>query len=180
VKRVRNRHCFSHILHDCPHRELKKRFPHAVINVIVTSIGGENSSRGAQRFEKDVLRHNPDLVTIDYALNDRRLGLEKAKACWEQMIGAAKAKGVKVVLLTPTADTRSKMDSPDDSLNQHATQIRTLAAQHGVALVDSLAAFKAYSAEAGKLKDLMSQTNHPNRKGHDLVVGELMKWFPKP
>ena len=27
------------------------------------------------------------------------------------------------------------------------------------------------------LADLMSQVNHPNRHGHDLVVAELMKWF---
>src|SRR3954467_10042249 len=52
--------------------DLARRFPHAVINVIVTAIGGENSVAGAARFEKDVLSHQPDLVLIDYALNDRR------------------------------------------------------------------------------------------------------------
>ena len=54
---------------------LKERFPVAVINVIVTAIGGENSSGGAARFEKDVLACKPDVVTIDYGLNDRGLGL---------------------------------------------------------------------------------------------------------
>ena len=58
------------------HRALKERFPHAVINVINTSIGGESSDRGAARFASEVLTHRPDIVTIDYSLNDRRIGLD--------------------------------------------------------------------------------------------------------
>lgn len=159
-------------------KELKKKFPHAVINMIVTGIGGENSVAGAERFEKDVLTHNPDIITIDYALNDRRVGLEAAKEAWISMIEAAQAQGIKIILLTPTGDTRSKMNDSNDPLNQHAEQIRTLADTHDVALADSLEAWKAYIENDGALEDLMSQINHPNRKGHELVVAELIKWFP--
>ncbi|MEI8198087.1 MAG: SGNH/GDSL hydrolase family protein, partial [Phycisphaerae bacterium] len=84
---------------------LKQRFPYAVINVIVTAIGGENSESGAARFADDVLRLRPDLITIDYALNDRGLGLEKAHRAWTHMIQAARAAGSKVLLLTPTSDS---------------------------------------------------------------------------
>jgi lysophospholipase L1-like esterase len=166
---------YPHLLH----KELKKRFPYAVINVIVTGIGGETADRGAKRFEKDVMLHSPAIITIDYALNDRRIGLAKAKLAWNSMIETAKAEGIKVILLTPTGDLSSKMNNPNDPLNQHAEQIRKLAKEHNVALADSLAAFKDYSAGEGQLKGLMSQINHPNRKGHDLVVKELMEWFTK-
>jgi hypothetical protein len=57
------------------HRALKERFPRAVINVIVTAIGGEHAEQGAKRFANEVLNHRPDLITIDYALNDRKIGL---------------------------------------------------------------------------------------------------------
>ena len=93
---------YPHLLH----KALKDRFPHAVINVIVTAIGGEASERGAERFDRDVLSHHPDLITIDYALNDRGIGLERARAAWSSMVASAKAKGIKVILLTPTGDTR--------------------------------------------------------------------------
>ncbi|WP_424313666.1 SGNH/GDSL hydrolase family protein [Haloferula sp.] len=166
---------YPHLLH----RQLKKRYPFSVINVIVTSIGGETSDRGAGRFEKDVLSLKPDIVTIDYALNDRRIGLKKAKESWEEMIKSAKDQGVKIILLTPTGDTRSELDQPSDPLNQHAEQIRQLSKDYHVALADSLAAFKAYDRGKGQLKDLMSQANHPNRAGHDLVVEELLQWFPE-
>ena len=45
---------------------LKRRFPFAVVNVIVTAIGGENSASGAERFERNVLCHRPDIITIKH------------------------------------------------------------------------------------------------------------------
>ena len=82
-------------------------------------------------------------------------------------------------LLTPTGAPGAKLNDPNDALNLHAQQIRDLAAEHNVALVDSYAAFKDYVKGGGRLNDLMSQINHPNRKGHDLVAKALLAWFPK-
>ena len=158
---------------------LKERFPHAVVNVIVTAIGGENSEKGAARFEKDVLSHDPSVVTIDYALNDRKLGLEKTRTNLASMIEKALEKNIPVILLTPTPDTAAKLDDPDDPLNQQAELIRQLAKEYGVGLVDSLAEFEAAMKQGANLADLMSQSNHPNRQGHDLVVNRLLEWFPR-
>jgi len=167
---------YPHLLH----KGLKERYPYAVINVIVSGIGGETSERGAKRFERDVLGHHPNVVTIDYALNDRRIGLARARSAWSSMIEKAKKRGVKVILLTPTPDLAANLDDPADRLNQHAAQVRQLAREHDVALVDSLAAARAYVEGGGKLKDLMSQRNHPNRKGHELVAKGLLEWFQPP
>ena len=161
------------------HRGLCERFPHAVINVIVTAIGGENAERGAQRFERDVLALRPEVVTIDDALNDRHIGLVRAEKAWRIMIEAALAARVKVILLTPTADLHAQLDDQNDPLNQHAEQIRRLAAEYHVGLADSLAAFKKYAAAGGHLEELMAQFNHPNVRGHQLVAPELLKWFSK-
>jgi lysophospholipase L1-like esterase len=160
--------------------ELKGRFPFAVINVIVTAIGGENSEAGAARFARDVLPHRPDVLTIDYGLNDRRIGLDRAAAAWRSMIDAALAAGSRVILLTPTADVTQAAGGagPDaDELLRHAEQIRALAADCGIGLADSLAAFLRYR-ESGAIGDLLSWSNHPNRRGHELVVRELLRWFP--
>jgi acyl-CoA thioesterase-1 len=172
--RVDSLHAYPHVLHQT----LAGRFPHAVMNVIVTAIGGENSEQGLARFERDVLPHQPDVLCIDYALNDRRLSLNQARAAWVAMIKKAQAAGVRVILLTPTADLTANMDDPEDPLNQHARQIRGLAAEYHVALVDSLAVFKAEIARGQALESLMAQPNHPNAQGHALVAEELAKWFP--
>ena len=151
-----------------------------MINVIVTAIGGENSEQGAKRFQHDVLTLRPDVVTIDYALNDRPIGLARSEKAWRQMIDMALAQHVKVILLTPTPDMKAHLDDPNDPLNQHAEQIRTLAAQYNIGLVDSLALFKSQIASGTPLATLMAQGNHPNQKGHEIVAQELLKWFPNP
>ncbi len=171
---VRTFDAYPHLLH----RRLCERFPHAVINVIVTAIGGENSEQGAARFGRDVLNLRPEVVTIDYALNDGDIGLARAEKAWRAMIQAALASHVKVILLTPTADLGAKLDDANDPLNQHAELVRRLAAEYHVGLADSLAQFKAYVRNGGQCADLMSRVNHPNRKGHELVAAELLKWFP--
>ena len=165
---------YPHLLHVA----LKKRYPHAVINVINTAVGGENSVSGARRFEKDVLTHRPDLITIDYALNDRGLGVDRARNALSSMVDKAAERNIPVLLLTPTPDQSAKLYDPNDKLNQQAQMIRKLAAAKGVGLVDSYLAFKAKVKQGTPLKGLMSQVNHPNRAGHDLVVAELIKWFP--
>lgn len=156
---------------------LSERYTNAVINVIVTAVGGEDSMKGAARFEADVLSLKPDVVLIDYALNDRRIGLEAARTNWVTMIRAAQAAGAKVILLTPTPDQSAKLDNANDPLNQHAEQIRKLAAEFYTGLVDSLAVFKAEMSRGTALTNLMSQVNHPNARGHKLVAAELRKWF---
>jgi lysophospholipase L1-like esterase len=168
---------YPHLLHVA----LKHRFPFAVVNVIVTAIGGENSASGAARFRDEVLCHRPDVLTIDYGLNDRGIGLEPARTAWTTMIEQALEQGVKVVLLTPTPDTTQLLTAPAAErqvLQEHAAQIRELAARYEVGLVDSLASFDRYQQEDGHLTDLLSWSNHPNRGGHEIVARELLRWFP--
>jgi acyl-CoA thioesterase-1 len=166
---------YPHLLH----KKLKEQFPYAVINVIVTAKRGETSDRGAQRFARDVLPHRPDVVIIDYALNDSQIGLKKSRAALISMIRKAKARGIKVILLTPTATMKANLDNQEDPLNAHAQQVRDLAKQYGVGLVDSLEAFQNYGKGGGQLRDIMSSCNHPNPKGHELVAERLLDWFPK-
>jgi acyl-CoA thioesterase I len=167
---------YPHLLHA----GLKHRFPFAVMNVIVTAIGGENSESGAERFKQEVLCHRPDIIAIDYGLNDRRMGLERARAAWSRMIEAGLASGAKIILLTPTPDvTQAPSYKGEDKnlLGAHADQIRTLAGEHGIALADSLHACMKFSS-VEDLSDILSWSNHPNRTGHELVAGELLRWFP--
>lgn len=163
------------------HVKLKERFPLAVINVIRTGIGGENSERGSLRFENDVLCHKPDLITIDYALNDLSLGLAKAKNAWSSMVKKALSQDIKVILLTPShrlPDVSGNDLTPQ--LQQHAEQIRHLADSYNVGLADSFAAFDTYCRDQGELSDLLSWVNHPNRQGHEIIAREILRYFPVP
>ncbi len=158
-------------------KKLKSVYPLAVINIIVTAIGGENSVKGAERFEREVIIHKPDLILIDYALNDRGPGPEKAYIAWSEMIKRAKELGIKVILLTPSPDQSVNYSDSSNQLKIHADQIRKIAAENQVGLADSYEAFGFLYNDKEQLSQYMSQVNHPNEKGHNLIANEIMKWL---
>lgn len=166
-------------LQSYPFRTLKKvndYYPYSVVNTITTSIGGEQSEQGAKRFKDEVLVYKPDVLFIDYALNDRGIGLERAKIAWEQMIKEALAYGTKVILLTPTPDLNEDITSENTKLAMHSIQIRALAEKYNVGLIDSYALFKEL-AQKQPLVGYMSQNNHINQKGHQFVADAIFEYF---
>lgn len=154
-------------------QELKKKYPLAVINSIVTAIGGENSTNGAKRFKKTVLNHRPDVLFIDYALNDRKMGLEQSAKNWRKMIKQALKKNTKIILLTPSPD----MNEKSNILDSFSVQINLLASEYKIGIVDSYKKFKEAVAAGKNIQTLMSQSNHPNREGHQLIADEIMRYF---
>ncbi|MDF7817165.1 SGNH/GDSL hydrolase family protein [Runella sp. MFBS21] len=168
-----------HTLESYPHlvlEKLKEKYPYAVINVIVTAIGGENSLKGQKRFETEVLPHKPDVLMIDYALNDRFSDLGLVKEAWEKMVKAALEKGIKVILLTPSPDQRIDISTRDNPLQPHVEHIRNLAAKYEIGLADPYLPFQNIVRQ-GDLKAYMSHVNHPNKQGHEVIAKEIFKWF---
>lgn len=158
-------------------RKLKEKYPYAVINIINTSIGGENSVSGEKRFKKEVLTHQPDVLFIDYALNDRGIGLEKSQKAWEKMIKKALKSGIKVILITPSPDLKVDLLEPNNELEQHSNQIIKLSQKYETGLIDSYAQFKKIQEDCDCVADYMSQGNHPNEKGHSLISSEILNYF---
>ncbi len=163
---------YPHLLH----RALKERFPFAVLNVIVSARGGESSDEGAARFERDVLDHHPDVLFLDYVLNDRRIGLYSAEKAHRLMIEAALKQQVKIILMS---------HSPDLSIAGNENEVRKLAAldaqlsslsqEYGIGYQDVSALFDMPDQILG---DYMSWLNHPNAQGHSLIARALTRWFP--
>lgn len=158
-------------------KELKTMYPYAVINSINTSIGGENSEQGQQRFKSEVLNHKPDVLFIDYALNDRRIGLDKSYKAWSSMIDDALKAEIKIILLTPSPDQNVDILEPNNELAIYAEQIKRLSEEYEVGLVDSYAHFKNKVLSGDSLSVYMSQVNHPNEKGHQLISDAILQYF---
>jgi len=167
---VHKRDAYPRLLEDA----LLDSHPHAVLNVITSAVGGENSDQGTARFNRDVLDHHPRVVLIDFGLNDRSLGPAKARSNLAGMLVKARNAGICPVLLTPTWDTASDPSDPGDPLAVQAEMIRQLGESTQTPVVDSLAAFVAFR---GVRAQLMAQSNHPNRNGHELVLQQLLLLF---
>ena len=115
---------------------LNERFPTAVLNTIITAIGGENSVQGAKRFRRDVLSHRPDLVFIDYAINDTNLTVEETERAWRTMIATARRHHVPLVLVTPTGTVPHDLGDPNDPLSIRAELIRRLGEEYDLPVAD--------------------------------------------
>jgi len=156
---------------------LKAMYPTAVINIINTAIGGENSVSGEMRFKSEVLTHHPDVLFIDYSLNDRRVGLEQAYESWSSMINKALKQNVKVILLTPSPDKKVDILENNTVLDQHTSQVKLLAKEYGLGIIDSYALFKQKVAAGDNISYYMSQSNHPNKAGHQLIANDILSYF---
>lgn len=158
-------------------KQLKEEYPNAVINVITTSIGGENSINGAKRFDSEVLVHRPDVLFIDYSLNDRGAGLENAYAAWDEMILKALDQDIKVILLSPSPDRSKDLFDNQIQLYKHRVQVIELAEKYDIALVDSYGLFRKAVNGGEKIEDLMAHIYHPNEKGHQLIADGIFEYF---
>jgi acyl-CoA thioesterase-1 len=156
---------------------LKKEYPYAIINIIVTAKGGENSIQGAERFERDALIHNPDVLFIDYALNELNTDPKKTYAAWDGMIKKALARNIRVILLTPSPDQRINLADPYNSLKRNTDQIIQLANDNHIGVANAFGVFNTLYINGDSLKIYMSQVNHPNQSGNALIAQELVKWF---
>jgi acyl-CoA thioesterase I len=154
---------------------IKANYISAVVNCITTSIGGEQSEQGAKRFKDDVLCKKPDLVFIDYALNDRGIGLERAEKAWRSMIQEALDANIKLVLMTPTPDLKEDILDENAILAGYANMIIKLGEEYQIPVVDVYAQFKKLKEEEGDISKYMAQNNHPNELGHQVVLKEIVK-----
>ncbi len=158
-------------------KAVTEKYSTVPINMIRTAIGGENAEQGEKRFDSTVLNHRPDALFIDYGLNDRSIGLERAQTAWEAMIKMALAKNIKTILLTPTPDLTEDIKSDTALLEKHSAMIIALAKKYNLPVIDSYHTFKKMALGGTDLTPLMAQNNHVNEKGHEIVANEISKLF---
>ena len=160
---------------------LHHRFPFATFNMIVTGTGGESSVSGVKRLESDVLCHKPDLVTIDYALNDRFANPEEVEASWDKMVSQLCQRKIPVILLTPTLDISSAYEPKEmEKIQQLDEMIHRIGAAHQVAVAEVFQTWTNYLKLHGRIEDLLCGVNHASELGHKLTAMELNSWFPYP
>lgn len=155
--------------------KLKQHYPNAVVNIITTGIGGENSSSGSARFDTEVLNHRPDVLFIDYVLNDRTLTQKESKENLSSMIQRAHDRGIHVVLLTSSPDTSENLVDTTTKLNIYNKIVKDVGAEMNVPVIDVYHNFRNEIFKGTPIDSLMSQNNHPNFKGHKIIADILFQ-----
>ena len=172
----------------------------AAVTVINAGVRGDTTEKAELRWQHDVLDHSPDLVVIQFGINDAtidvwktppattsRVPLREFRSHVLKFIRDARAQGAQVVVMTPNPLSwkprlvelygRAPYDVTDPqglnvNLARYAEAVRDLAHTEGVPLVDVWAAHEAFARE--HQESLLLDGIHPNAGGHDLVARLLM------
>jgi lysophospholipase L1-like esterase len=67
----------------------QKTYPQAKVSQINAAIGGTGSDLGVYRVKQDVLDHHPDLIFVEFAVNDGGQAPEKIYKCMEGIVRQA-------------------------------------------------------------------------------------------
>lgn len=180
------------------HRRLQQKleafFPTTTFSTINAGVSGGNATQALERLERDVLRHQPDLVLVAFGLNDSLGGREGLPAFRTALTTifqrVTQETPASVIFLTPPFMARRKnvrvhpehedfvesitQTQVSGMLGEYAQEIRDVAAACG-ALVADVHAEWARLADTGLDTDLWlcNGLNHPDRRGHALAAEVL-------
>lgn len=155
--------CYAYLVYEW----WKKSFPNAAFSFVNGGIGGTTSHYGGARAWKDVLCYRPDIVTVDFSVNDdaNEFFEETYEGTLRRLLAAPSAPAV-VVLNNVFYDTGKNAQDYHNRIADH----------YGIPHV-SIKDTVYPDVESGKIvrADITPDNLHPNDKGHRLVADEICK-----
>ncbi len=184
---------------------LAARYPSQAIEVINAGISGHKSTDMAARFQRDVLDKKPDLVTINVGVNDVWHGffnwqenkryangdlpagvpLAKYREKVTEMVDAAQAARIRVVLVSPTLIYEDLGCAENSRLTEYAKAMREIAKEKRCLFVDLNTPFRevvaAYRKHAGAAPNLLTTDGvHMNASGYRMMAYGVLRVLGVP
>jgi len=157
---------------------LRQRFPDSKIEMINSGISGDTSQDGLSRLDWAVLSYEPDLVTINFGINDCVLGLslEEYEMNLVEMVRRIRAGPDSEILLLSS----QPLESPpyDQRVLDYYQTVERVAKEMNVGFVDVYGAWMK-RVQAGMPLDslILPGLDHPNEAGYRIIAEELMSLF---
>jgi lysophospholipase L1-like esterase len=180
--------------------QLEGKFPD--VEFLNKGVGGHDTNMAANRFAADVLANRPDVVIIQFGINDAAVDLWKTPPATESrvsldgyeknlrsFVAQLREIGAKVIFMTPNQVRwsphtlemygRPPYDPEDPQgftriLEKYAERMREVAKDLQVPLVDIYALYDAEDLKQAPCRDLLPDGMHPSEKGHALVAEKIL------
>ena len=186
-------------------RYLSALYPDRKIKIVNAGISGNKSTDMQARFQKDAIDQKPDLVMINVGVNDvshafidfpknqffpqgnllTGVPLPEYREKITQMVLAAKAAGIRVVLLSPTPIGET-LDGPENRrLQEYIAAMREIALQNQCLFIDlngpCQEVIRTYQKHAGKTLNLLAADGvHPNPSGYRIIAFTILRGLGVP
>lgn len=178
---------------------LVQAYPSNPIEVLNAGVSGNTSNDELGRFDRDVLRKKPDLLTISVGVNDVWHGftaqypqgggpggvvLPVYRANVEKMVSEAQAQGTVVVLLSPTVIGEDLNDPRNAMAVGYTEALRDIARRHHCLFVDLQTPFQTYldlSRTTGHTDNLLTVDGvHMNDWGNRIMAATILTALLSP
>ena len=139
----------------------KENFPETPIRYINAGLGASSSNMGTHRVEDNLLKHKPDLVICEYAVNDNGNDLvpETMEGLVRQLLKAEKKPAV--ILLFMCGQDGKSVQEKHILVGQH----------YGLPMVSFRdAIYPEIAAGNIKWEDIEADAVHPNDRGHRYIA----------
>jgi len=157
---------------------LSKKYFDAEVELINAGVSGDTSMDGLARLDYAVLSYEPDLVTINFGINDCVLGfgLGEFEANFVEMVRRIRAGPNSEILLLSS----QPLETPpyDLLVRDYYWAIERVAKQMDVGFVDIYGAWIEHVGKGMPLSSLIIPgLDHPSEAGYMIMAEELMKLF---
>lgn len=143
-------------------------FPQATVNVINAGVGGTSSYLGVHRVDDELLVHNPDLVFVEFAVNDtaEKLCTDSYENLIRKILMADSNPAL--VLLFATNEAGDSREEIEADLGRYYDLPMI---SYGKAVLPEV--------EAGSFAwyDIAQDIVHPNNKGHSIFAGLITTYL---
>jgi lysophospholipase L1-like esterase len=168
---------------------LRTRFPKVTITEIPAGLPGTGSDLGACRLDYDVLRHKPDLIFVEFAVNDTGTAPEQIERTMEGIVRQAwRANPRTDICFVYTLSTPALPDLQAGKFQASARAMETVAEHYGISslhfgvevarrLTSNTLVFKAPEAPSDE-RTFSLDGVHPTAAGHQLYFATLEKALP--
>lgn len=180
------------------YRALANHFPYAAPAIINAGVSGDKSYGGLERLERDVLSYKPDLVIVDFGLNDSmnkdiESGLETYDKSMRAIFEKVLSSGAQCLLLTPNYMNRkvspllteplfisiaeeAAVVQNTGILTRYVETARKAAKDMNVPVADAYAVWQKLEKNGVDTDiHLSNYINHPTKEMHEVFVQEIMR-----
>jgi lysophospholipase L1-like esterase len=160
--------------------------PQARIQIINMGISGNTVRDLAARWQRDVMAHRPDWLSIMIGINDvwRQFGasphteptidLEEYRQTLEKLVQTTRPYLQGLVLMTPYLIEPDRADPMRAKMDAYGSVVGELAGRYTAVLVDTQAAFDTVLADL-QPRALAADRIHPNLAGHMILARAFLQ-----